>query len=62
MSIQTAARLAFKATQSDLDHLEAIAATLRQSGRPFTTRTDALRVCLRVAASDPTRVLAESRQ
>jgi hypothetical protein len=62
MPIKTVSRLAFKATASDIEHLEQIASTLRHSGYPFVTRTDAFRACLAVAAADPTGVLSACRK
>ncbi len=54
----TTGRFAFRATLRDLQHLETIALALRNSGRPFATRTDALRLCLAVAAADPASLQA----
>lgn len=44
-------RLTVRATDTDLLHLANIAVALRANGKPFVTRTDALRHALRVTAA-----------
>ena len=60
MSIRTIARFTFRSTPEDLQNIETIANALRDAGRTFTTRTDAIRLCLEVAAADPARMIEES--
>ncbi len=44
-------KLALRPTVADMAHLDAIAAALRATGKPYATRSDALRHALRVVAS-----------
>ena len=60
MSIRTIARFTFRSTPEDLQNIETIANALRGAGRTFITRTDAIRLCLEVAAADPARMIEES--
>jgi len=55
-------RFAWRATATDLAHIETIAAALRANGHPFCTRADVIRYCLAGIASDAARVVAESAQ
>jgi hypothetical protein len=56
---KTITRFAFRATPRDLLNIETIANALQDAGRTFTTRTDAIRLCLEAAATDPTRMIIE---
>jgi hypothetical protein len=62
MSIKTVTHLSLRSTPEDLRNIETIANALRDAGRVFTTRTDVIRMCLEVAATDPARMIAESNQ
>jgi hypothetical protein len=57
---KTVARFTFRANARDLLNFEIIANALRDAGRTFTTRTDAIRLCLEVAATDPARMIEET--
>jgi hypothetical protein len=54
---KTITRFAFRTTPRDLLNIEILANALRDAGRTFTTRTDAIRLCLEAAATDPTRMI-----
>ena len=54
---KTITRFAFRATPRDDLNIAIITNALRDAGRPFTTRTDAIRLCLEVAATNPTRMI-----
>jgi len=57
---KTITRFAFRATPRDLLNIQNIANAMRDAGLTFTTRTDAIRLCLEVAATDPARMIEET--
>lgn len=62
MSTKTVARFAFRSTPDDLANIELIANALRDAGQTFTTRSDAIRLCLKLAAADITRLIMDSKR
>ncbi len=62
MSTKTIARFAFRSTPEDLANIEHIANALRDAGQTFTTRSDAIRLCLKLAAADTARLVADSKR
>lgn len=62
MSIKTVTHFSFRSKPEDLRNIETIANSLRDAGQVFTTRTDVIRMCLEVVATDPARMIEESKR